>query len=472
MAKKAVSPNLVLLVVSAGVFLSSLDLFIVNIAFPALTRDFADTSRASLSWVLNGYTIGFAALLAPAGRIADRFGRRRVFLLGLVVFGLASAGAGASWSVSSLIAFRIVQSTGAAMVMATSLALVLHAFPPARRPFAISVWSAIGAVAATCGPAVGGLLVQSSWRWIFLVNLPIGLAALLVGRRVLAESRDEQETRLPDLFGTALLIVGVAGITLALVREPGPDTPWVLAAGIVLCGATAARAARTPARLVPVLPLPLLRVRAFAMANLTALAFMTAFGATLLGNVLFLTDVWHLGTGHAGLLLIPGPALAAVFAVPGGRLGHRFGAGPTATVGTALYGLGCLWWHTQLGPTEQYLTHFLPGQILVGVGVGLTLTNLSAAVSSALPPGALATGSATLSASRQIGTVLGVALLLAVIGHPSTSDPMAPYRRGWLLTAGVIGLACLCAAGMGRARHPDLVPAAAPAVTPAASTAD
>jgi EmrB/QacA subfamily drug resistance transporter len=458
MTEKGGSPNLVLLVVSGGVFLSSLDLFIVNIAFPALTRDFADTSRASLSWILNGYTIGFAALLAPAGRIADRFGRRRVFLAGLMVFGLASAGAGAAWSVASLIGFRIVQSGGAAMVMATSLALLLHAFQPARRPFAISVWSAISGIAATCGPAVGGLLVQSSWRWIFLVNLPIGLAALLLGRRVLVESRDEQETRRPDLLGTGLLIAGVVGITFALVREPGPTTLWVLGAGIVVCGATLARAAATPAGLVPVLPLPLFRARAFAVANLTALAFMTAFGATLLGNVLFLTEGWHLTAARAGLYLIPGPALAATFALPGGRLGHRFGAGPTATVGIACYGLGCLWWLCRLGPTDQYLTHFLPGQILVGIGVGLTLTNLSAAVSSALPPATLAIGSATFTAARQIGTVLGVALLLAVTRSPSTSDTMAPYRRGWLLTAGAIGLACLAAAFLGRARHPDLLP--------------
>jgi EmrB/QacA subfamily drug resistance transporter len=449
-------------VVSSGVFLSSLDQFIVNVAFPAIGQEFAPVSRASLSWVLTGYTIGFAALLAPAGRLADRFGRRRLFLSGMVVFTTASAAAGAAWNVESLVTFRVVQSFGAAMVMATSLALLLHAFPPARRAFAISVWSAVGAVAATCGPTIGGLLVQSSWRWIFLVNLPVGLAAMLVGRRALAESRDAEETRLPDFLGTLLVVTGVAGVTLGLVL--GADRGYrdtvvvtALAAGAVALVATVLRAAWTPARLVPVLPLPLFRVRTFGLANLSMTTFMVAFGALMLGNVLFFTEVWRLASVQIGLYLLPGPAIAALVALPGGWLGHRLGHGPVAAVGVALYGFGCLWFAHVLGPAPEYVRDFLPGQVIAGIGVGLTFTNFASAVSSTLPSEWLASGSATLSAARQFGTVLGVALLFAVIGT-TAGGPLAPFQRAWLVMAAVAGLTSLTALFIGPARGSTVEP--------------
>ncbi|RBY80786.1 MFS transporter [Blastococcus sp. TF02A-26] len=454
-------PALVLSVVSAAVFLASLDLFVVNVAFPALSRSF-DTDAAGLSWVLNGYTIGFAALLAPAGRIADRIGRRRVFLTGLVVFSAASLGCAAAWDIPSLVAFRVGQSAGAAMVTATSLALLLHTFPPARRASAIAVWSAVGGVAAALGPPIGGLLVEASWRWVFLINLPVGLLALVVGLRVLPESRDEAETRRPDALGTALLVTAVGLVAFALVDAPGRG--WT--SGVVLgalAGATAAgalavvRAARAPHGLVPVLPLPLFRARTFTLATLSMAAFMAAFAAMLLGNVLWLTGGWGMSATEAGFALVPGPALAALSAVPAGRLGARIGCGPVAAAGTALFALGGLWWVWQIGPDAHYAADFLPGQLLAGIGVGLTLTNLSAAMSSTLPPAALATGSATFGAARQLGATLGVALLLAVTtSEAETSVSAAGADRGWVLLAVLSLVASGSALAVGRAHHPDL----------------
>ena len=467
------SPYRVLLVVGGGVFLSSLDLFIVNIAFPAIGHEFG-SGRATLSWILNAYTIGFAALLAPAGRIADRFGRRRLFLLGLVVFCAASLGGATAWGVGPLVAFRLVQSVGAAMIMSTSLALLLHAFPPARRPFAISVWSAVGATAATCGPPIGGLLVQYSWRWVFLVNLPVGLLVLVVGRRVLTESFDEQESRLPDLLGTLLLALGVGAVTYGLVT--GPDSGWArpvvvgpLAGGAMLLAATVVRAARTPARLVPVIPLPLFRSRTFAVANLAAVVFMTGFGALLLANVLFFTQVWHFDTGRAGLVLLVGPGVAAICSVPAGRLGHRFGAGPVVMLGAVLYGSGCLWFVRFVGPEPLYVRHFLPGQLLTGTGVGLTMTNLSSAVSSTLAPGVLAIGSATIAAARQFGTVLGVAVLFVVLGTAAASPPLVGFEHAWTVMGAIAALSCLTAAFIGRARHAPALSTVEPGLAVAAS---
>ncbi|SEL95446.1 drug resistance transporter, EmrB/QacA subfamily [Blastococcus sp. DSM 46786] len=460
-AARATRPGLVLLVVSAAVFLASLDLFIVNVAFPALSRSL-DASTTALSWVLNGYTIGFAALLAPAGRVADRIGRRRVFLTGLAAFGAGSLGCALAWDVGSLVAFRVVQSVGAALVTATSLALLLHTFPPARRAQAIAVWSAVGGVAAALGPPIGGLLVEASWRWVFLVNLPVVVAALVVGLRVLPESWDETETRRPDVVGTALLVLAVGALAYALVDAP--ERGWgdavvvaSFAAAVVAGVLVVVRAARAPAGLVPVLPLPLFRARAFALACPSIAAFMAAFAAMLLGNVLWLTGGWGYTAVEAGFALVPGPLLAALAAVPAGRLGARVGCGVVAAAGTALFALGGLWWLTQVGADADYLTAFLPGQLLTGLGVGLTLTNLSAAASSALPPGALATGTATFGASRQLGATLGVALLLAAVARSGGELPGAD--RGWLLVVVLAAGASALALAIGRAQHPDLRPA-------------
>src|SRR3954468_5525363 len=195
----------VLIVVSAAVFMASLDLFIVNIAFPAIERDFGGTSLASLSWILNAYAIVFAALLVPAGRTADRLGRKRSFIAGLALFTLASALCAAAPNVELLVAARVLQAVGAASVFPTSLALLLPEFPPAERRKAVSIWAAVGAVAAAAGPPIGGLLVQAGWQLVFLVNVPIGIVLLVFAVRTLSETREPAGTPRPDLLGAGLL---------------------------------------------------------------------------------------------------------------------------------------------------------------------------------------------------------------------------------------------------------------------------
>src|SRR5438876_9837075 len=178
-------------IVSVGVFVASLDLFIVNIAFPDIERDFHSTSLAGLSWILNAYAIVFAALLVPAGRWADRAGRKRAFLAGMALFTLSSAACAAAPSVGVLIGARVAQAGGAALLMPTSLGLLLPEFPPERRQVAVGIWAAVGGAAAAAGPLVGGLLVQASWRWVFLVNVPIGIVAIAAGVRTLREIRED-----------------------------------------------------------------------------------------------------------------------------------------------------------------------------------------------------------------------------------------------------------------------------------------
>jgi EmrB/QacA subfamily drug resistance transporter len=419
-------------IVSVGVFVASLDLFIVNIAFPDIQRDFEGTSLASLSWVLNAYAIVFAALLVGAGRWADRTGRKRAFLGGLALFTLASAACAAAPSIGVLVAARVVQAAGAAVLMPASLGLLLPEFPPEKRGLAIGLWAAVGGTAAAAGPVIGGLLVELSWRWVFLVNIPIGIAAIVAGGRVLQEIREEGAPR-PDVLGAGLLTVAVATLIGGIIE--GPDWGWadprvlgLFAAAVVLFAAFVVRSARHP---VPIVEPALVKVRAFAAANIAGVFFFIGFAAMLLGSVLWLTEVWGETALGAGLKIAPGPSMAALFAVGGGILSGRIGPRAVGTVGALLFGLGGVWWATHLGATEHYASDYLPGMLIGGAGVGLVNPALAGATTAQLPPTRLATGSAVLTMSRQLGSALGVALLVAVLGTPSPADVVDTFDDAW-----------------------------------------
>lgn len=443
------SPTAVLLVTSAAAFLSSLDLFIVNIAFPAIRADFPGSDLGQLSWVLNGYTVVFAAFLTLAGRLADRSGHRRLFLLGLGVFTAASALCTLAPTVWLLVAARVVQALGAALVMPTSLSLLLTAFPPQRRSHAVGTWASIGAVAAALGPPVGGLLVEISWHWVFLVNVPVGAIAVIVGLRVLVEPGTPR-TGVPDLLGATGLVVGMGALAYALVRAP--DDGW--ASIPVLCGVMLATAGigwalrRSRRHPVPALELEVLKVPTVAAAALTMTAFTTAFAGMLLVNVLFLTGTWGWSELLAGLALTPGPLVVVVVSRFSARLAVGFGSGPVALAGTVAFGCGPAWWLLRLGVEQDYWAGILPGQLLTGLGVGLVLPTLSALVGSALPSHQWGSGSSLINTARQVGSVLGVALLVSVIGTHTTGlpDEMDALRAGWaLLTVSTLVAAAFAA---------------------------
>src|SRR4051794_34230324 len=450
----------VLIVVSAAVFMASLDLFIVNIAFPDIRADFAGTSLASLSWILNAYAIVFAALLVPAGRSADRLGRRRSFLAGLALFTLASALCAAAPNVELLVAARVLQAVGPAAVFPTSLALVLPEFPPEQRRTAVAIWAAVGGVAAAAGPPVGGLLVQAGWQLVFLVNVPIGIVLLVFAVRILTETREPAGAPAPDLLGAGLLTASIGTLTFAIVKAS--DWDWgsarvigLLAAAALLLAAFWVRSTRHPA---PVVEPALLRRRSFALANLGALLFFMAFGAMLLSSVLFLTGVWHHSVLRAGLEIAPGPAMAAAFAVPAGMLAARVGERVTGALGGLLFALGGVWWLARIGPTPDYAGAFLPGMMIGGAGVGLTIPSLTSAATSSLPADRFATGSAVLSMSRQIGVALGVAVLVSILGTAPTIDL---FKDGYSFMLGVALAAAVAMWSIGRVGAPE--PAASPA---------
>ncbi|MDW5597599.1 DHA2 family efflux MFS transporter permease subunit [Conexibacter stalactiti] len=463
-------PGRVLALVSVAVFMASLDLFIVNVAMPELARDFAGSSLAELSWVLNAYAIVFAALLIPAGRIADRIGRRRAFSGGIALFTLASALCGLAPSVELLVAARVVQAVGAAFLMPTSLALLLPAFAPEKRPVAIGVWAAVGGVAAAAGPPLGGLLTELSWRLVFLVNVPVGIVAVLLAGRVLREARDPSAQR-PDLLGTALLVAGVALLSLGLVQAPewGWGDSRTVAALAVAALALAGFAAHCARSASPVIEPSLLRVRSFALANLSVLLFMTAFAATLLANVLFLTDVWGWSVLHAGVALTPGPLFAAATAVPGGRLAVRYGQRTIAALGCALFAVSAAWAAWRMEAEPVYWSVLLPAWCVGGVGVGFTLAPLSSAAAASLPPARFATGTAVFTTSRQLGAVLGVAILVALLGDPAAGgDPLGAFQEGWWFIAAAAAAAAVVASAIGPVRLAAAPAAPASAPAPAA----
>jgi EmrB/QacA subfamily drug resistance transporter len=458
-------------VLALAVFMSSLDLFIVNLAFPYIGRDYHATSLGSLSWVLNAYTIAFAAVLVPAGRWADRVGRRRIFVGGLIGFSLGSALCALSQGLPELIAARIIQAAGAGLMVPASLSLLLASVPASGRAKAIGTWSAFGALGAALGPVIGGSLVQLSWRWVFWINIPVGLLAVLLTARVVPESKDQHTRARPDVAGAMLLAGAVGLVAFALVKAP--DWGWASARFLEVLAASVACGAimiwRSRQHHSPVIELGLLRSRTFSGTFAASILYYAAFGAFVLNSVEFLTGVWHYSAIRAGLAIGPGPLMVLPFArVVAPRLAIRLGgAGRVALIGCLVNAGAMALWLSQIQAQPAYLTHLLPAQLLGGAGVGLTIPSLLGSGSVSLSPDRFGTGSGILNMARQVGTVLGVAALVAILSHGSL-DPISTFRHAIVLVIGFFAAAGLVAALLltGKVGSPP-VPAsaaAAPAV--------
>ena len=453
-SRQDASPGLVLLIVCAGVVLASLDLFIVNVALPQMGRDFhlRGGGLGDLSWVLNAYAIVYAALLVLFGRIAERYPRERGFLLGVALFVAASAACGAASSLPMLVAFRVVQAAGAALLTPTSLGLVLASFPPERRHGAVRTWTAVGGLAAALGPVIGGLLVEASWRWVFFVNVPIGLLALVVGWRRLPHVPGQPVPR-PDALAALLVTVGVGLLSLGLVK--GGTWGWgdsrTIATLAVAVLAIALFAAHTAWSRNPLIDRALFKLRPFTGASAVAILFSASFGAMLLSRVLWAQEVWHWSPLVTGLSIAPGPLMVPLFSfLVAGRLTARLGAGRVIAIGSTTFAAGVAWWALAMGLRPDYAGEMLGGMLLTGIGVGLTLPTLMATGTSQLRPRAFATGSAVINMLRQVGLAIGVAVLIALLGTPhSPTQTLTAYQRAsWVIAAislagGLVGLVLL-----------------------------
>jgi len=433
---------------SLAVFAVSLDATVLFVAFPAIRDSFRGVSAAQLSWVLNAYTIVFGALLVPAGRIADRFGRRRIFLIGVGLFTLASALCGISSSAGALIASRALQAAGAALLMPSSLALVLGVFPSSRRASAVGLWAAVGALAAAAGPSLGSAVVQSlGWRWAFYLNLPVGVFAILRGRTVLSEARASEETALPDLLGIVLLIASVGLIALGIVQfgSWGPMAAKTLAAlggGLVLLATFVARSRRA---IAPAVDLTLFNDRNYRIANLAMVVFGISFTAMFFMFVFFLTQVWGYSLLKAGLAITPGPLTVIPVAIFAGRVADARGHRLLLVIGGLVLALGGALMFASVRSAPDFLLVWLPRALVTGVGVGLVLPSLSGAAVQGLPAARFAVGSAVTQAVRQLASVLGVATVIALLGTRTGTSLLIGFE--WICTiviAGGLLVAALC----------------------------
>lgn len=415
-------------------FLVSLDATIGFAAFPALSASFSESSYESLSWVLTAYAIVYASLLVPAGRLADLYGRKRLFLIGVVVFSLSSGLCGMAENVPLLIMFRVAQAAGAALLTPTSLALILNAFPLEKRAVAVGLWGAVGALAAAIGPSAGALIIEvSSWNWAFLVNVPIGVLAWIRGRKGLAESINPATGGRLDLLGIALLISSAGLLTLAITQWnawgwASLKTQAVIGVGLLLfVGLWVWVRNRAGA----VLDLSLFESRNYRFVNLATFVFGVAFTAMFLGFFLFLTSVWDYSLLRAGLGITPGPLLVIPVAIISGKYANRFGYRALLIGGGICYALCGLWFFFMVSSTPSYLYTWLPGVLLSGLGVGLVLPALSGAAVAGLDDSRFGMGCAINVAIRQFGSAVGVALTISLIG--TSIDDLEPFRNVFLL---------------------------------------
>jgi len=430
------NPWVILFSTSLAVFAVFLDTTILFVAFPSISADFASVSPSSLSWVLNAYTIVFAAALIPAGRLADRIGRRETFLGAVVLFTVASILCGLAPGVGLLVAARILQALGAAALVPASLALVLQTFPTAKIPVAVAIWGAVGAVAGAAGPTLGALVVENlGWRWAFFINLPVGLVSLFLGWKVLPEGREANPGRLPDPLGVALLGAGLALAAYAIVQTEAWG--WASSGFLVTFGAAVVLIAvfvwRCSVVDNPLLDLSLFESRSFTWANAATLTFAVGFNAMFLGNVLFFTRVWQYSILQAGLAISVGPLIVAVTAPFLGRLAGRVGQRALLIPGGLVWAAGGALLISTVETSPNYLLTYLPAVALTGLGVSLCLPQLSSASVQGLPPDRFGSGSAVNQAIRNLGGTLGVALVVAFLADVSPVDPLAGFHRVWWL---------------------------------------
>jgi EmrB/QacA subfamily drug resistance transporter len=414
------SPWPVFWVASVAAFLVSLDSTMLYSAFGALRTGFPDASAAEMSWVLNAYTVVYAAMLIPAGGLSDAHGRKRVFMLGVTLFIAASAACGLAGSVGWLIAARVLQAVGAALLTPASLSIVLAAFPQSQRALTVSLWGAVAGFAAAVGPSLGSFVIQTiGWPWAFFINLPIGALSLWCGAYLLTESARSAHRPRIDGVGMGLLIVAVGALTLAIVESESPAWSRGQLAAVAATGVIALAGFVIWARNVraPLIDLGLFRHPTYSAVNAATLSFGIAFAMMFFAFFFYMSNVWHYSQALAGLAIAPGPLMVIPVAIVTGRLAGRYGHRPFLVGGALLFAASGLWFLLVPGAEPAYATQWLPGLFLSGASVGLVMPSLSGAAVSKLPAAHYAVGSAVNQATRQIGSVIGVAITVVLLGH-------------------------------------------------------
>jgi EmrB/QacA subfamily drug resistance transporter len=434
-----------LVVTSAALFMASLDNLVVTTALPSI-RDHLHASLQGLQWTVNAYTLTFAVLLLTGATLGERYGRRRVFVIGLALFTAGSAAAALAPGIGWLIAARAVQGVGAAMVVPLTLTLLSAAVPPQRRGMALGIWGAVGGLAIAIGPLVGGAVVEgASWQWIFWLNVPIGLALLPIARTRLTESRG-LATGL-DLPGVVLASLGLLGIVYGVVsgNSDGWTSATVVASIVIGALLVAGFVAWELRAREPMLPMHLFRSRGFTLTNAASLLmFFGMFGSIFL-LAQFLQVVQHYSPLEAGLRTLPWTGMPVLVAPIAGALSDRIGGRPLLITGLALQAIGLGWLAAVASPTVPYLT-MVPAFVIAGLGMSLFIVPVANVVLSSVRRDQEGIASGANNAIRELGGVLGIAVLGAVFSAHGSYASGAAFVSGmtpavWIGAAGVAAAA-------------------------------
>jgi EmrB/QacA subfamily drug resistance transporter len=451
-----------LVAVALATFMTYLDNNIVNVAIPDIQRELG-LSTAGIEWVVSGYILTFAGLLLAGGRLADAFGRRRLFVIGLAIFTASSLFAGLAGGATALIAARALQGIGAAAVTPTTLAIISATFTdPRERNAAVGVWGGVGALALAVGPVLGGFLTQHvSWQWIFWINVPFGIATMALGAWAIRESR-EDEPRRHDLAGVALSTASLFALTWALIE--GHDRGWT-SAGILGAFGLSALTALAFVVVERRVAEPMLDVRLFARREFTGGIVALMLWAFGLFGIYFFTSIYLQGVlgfspTKAGAAFVPMAVLMAVSAVVSDRVAARYGAYRSTAFGMVAMGLGIAS-TALLGQDATYLS-LMPSFAVIGVGGGLTIP-LTATVLGVMPTGQAGVASAVFNASREVAGLLGITVIGAVLtsrqgaalaaGHTQVDAYLIGYRTGLVLAATLVLAGGAAAFGSLRRAH-------------------
>jgi EmrB/QacA subfamily drug resistance transporter len=429
-------------VVMVGLFMALIDITIVNISIPQLERDL-DSPVDTVSWVLNAYNIMFAVLLVSMGRLADQFGRKRFFMIGMTVFTLGSLLCALSTSINLLIAFRIVQAVGAGILTPLALAMTTLVFPPAQRGLGLAMMAVVANAAAALGPPIGGVLVEfagwpwhAGWHWIFLINVPIGILGVLLAWRVMPETRDPEAGTNVDWWGMTTIGASVFCLTYALVEanNKGWGSPLIVSLFVASVLLAAAFALTQRFGRFPMLTRRLVQNRQFVGASLSLMLFAIGMMGMLFTTVLAFVNLWGYSELKAALAVSPIPAMGLIVAPLVGRLSGRVQPRVLGVPALVLMAAGLFWLSTF--PAEPSYWKVLPALILMGAGVGATFPAVSIGSMGTIRGQELGLGSGIVNMSRQVGFAVGVALLVAVFTGTidnelkSASHELAALYRG------------------------------------------
>jgi EmrB/QacA subfamily drug resistance transporter len=452
--------------VAFALFMIMIDNTVVNVALPSIQRSL-DAEISQLEWVVNGYALTFAVLMLTGGKLADLLGRRRIFLLGLAVFTGTSLACGLAGSAGELIAWRGLQGVGAALMMPATLAIISAAFPPQQRGLAIGIWAGVSAMALAIGPLVGGLLTEHiDWSWIFFINIPVGVLGFLVGRLVIAESRDTSREQSLDLLGLIVSAGALFALTFGLIEANAYG--WTSGTILGLFAAAAAGLALFVwielRRRAPMLDLSLFRNSTFAGANIVALLVTLAMFGVFFFMSLYVQQILGYSPVRAGAVFLPMTVLIILIAPPAGKLSDRVGSRWLMAGGLTLLGVSLLLF-SRLDAGSGFWD-LLPGLVIGGVGMASVMTPMSAAAMGSAPVAKAGVASGVLNTFRQVGGALGIAVMGAILTSRQ-SDALAAGASGQeafvegfqtaLLVGAVIAFsgAATAAALVRRVRHPE-----------------